>query len=722
MEHEALKALSIRQPWAELILRGEKTVEYRSQITKIRQRVYIYAALGKPEGPLNQTLTGIGMSWDELPKGVLVGTVEITGCEATDDGYEWHLSNPQRLDTPLKPENQPQPVWFNPFDAVRSNGKPEDEPADVPSQVSSPMLQIGGTLKVLSLFFVDKVANYRVYNDDGQRQNGIFANWFEEAYRKYSDFPMYKGLIPFDAVEVHDGYFSEDKKKGKVVGLKDTTGSTKADDDTYHTIMRDKERLLSAEEPLRFIFSHSALREGWDNPNVFQICTLREMGTDRERRQTLGRGLRLPVRADGNRVFDDSINRLTVIANESFEEYAKGLQADIEKDLGDGFKFGRVDKIAFARVLDPTTEEPIGQDRSKEVWKTLLDAGYIDDKGDITDKFTPEKKGFVMDVPPELQPMRPAIVDEMKRYIFKNRIVNARDRRSLNYNKRVELSADFKALWDKINQKTRYRVEFSTLDLIERATAKIKRMETIHPVQILIDKTELNLTEAGVEGGKVRDSKSSYVSEVRFLPDILAFLQRETELTRGTLVEILKQSGRLDEFKINPQAFMTEVAKLITRTMNELVIDGIKYERLEGQSYEMRLFEEKEIEEYLSRLYTVQSTDDRTPYDFVPFDSEVERDVAEKLDSAESVKFFCKLPGWFKIPTPLGDYNPDWAVVLERDKKLYLVRETKDTHDRDKRRDTENKKIDCGRAHFDAIGVDYAIATNIQEVLTPRTK
>jgi len=577
-------------------------------------------------------------------------------------------------------------------------------------------------IKVLSLFFVDKVANYRVYNDEGQRQNGIFANWFEEAFRKYSAFPMYKGLIPFDAVEVHDGYFSEDKKKGKVVGLKDTTGSTKADDETYHTIMRDKERLLSAEEPLRFIFSHSALREGWDNPNVFQICTLREMGTDRERRQTLGRGLRLPVRADGNRVFDDSINRLTVIANESFEEYAKGLQADIEKDLGDGFKFGRVDKIAFARVLDPTTDEPIGQDRSKDVWKTLLDAGYLDDKGDITDKFTPEKKGFVMDVPPELQPMRPAIVDEMKRYIFKNRIVNARDRRSLNYNKRVELSEDFKALWDKINQKTRYRVEFSTEDLIERATAKIKLMEKINPVQILIDKTELNLTEAGVEGGKVRDSKSSYVSEVRFLPDILAFLQRETELTRGTLVEILKQSGRLDEFKINPQAFMTEVAKLITRTMNELVIDGIKYERLEGQSYEMRLFEEKEIEEYLSRLYTVQSTDDRTPYDFVPFDSEVERDVAEKLDSAESVKFFCKLPGWFKIPTPLGDYNPDWAVVLERDKKLYLVRETKDTHDRDKRRDTENKKIDCGRAHFNAIGVDYEIATNIQEVLTPRTK
>ncbi len=203
---------------------------------------------------------------------------------------------------------------------------------------------------------------------------------------------------------------------------------------------------------------------------------------------------------------------------------------------------------------------------------------------------------------------------------------------------------------------------------------------------------------------------------------MMSFWQRETELTRGTLVEILKQSGRLAEFKVNPQAFMTEVSKLITRTMNELVIDGIKYEKLEGQAYEMRLFEEKEIEEYLSRLYTVQSTDDRTPYDFVPFDSEVERDVAEKLDSSEAVRFFCKLPNWFKIPTPLGDYNPDWAIVLERDQKLYLVRETKDTHDRDKRRDNENKKIDCGRAHFDALGVDYEVAINIKEVLTPKRR
>ena len=578
----------------------------------------------------------------------------------------------------------------------------------------------GKGIKVLSLFFIDKVANYRVYDDDGNPQNRKLADWFEEAYADFAAKPLFKDLLPYTAQDVHDGYFSVDKKRGKVVGLKDTSGNTKADEDTYELIMKDKERLLSDDEPLRFIFSHSALKEGWDNPNVFQICTLREMGTERERRQTLGRGLRLPVSSDGNRVFDDSINRLTVIASESFEDYAKGLQTDIERDLGEGFKFGRIEKIAFARVIDPDTDDIIGQEASEKIWDALVEKGYLDDAGDITDKFTPEKDSFVLEVPEELGTLRPALVDEMKRYVFKNRIVNARERRNLSYNKRVELNEDFKELWSRINKKTRYRVEFQTENLIARAVDKIKKMETIQAVQILIDKTEVDLSEAGVEGGRILDSKSQLATAPRFLPDILAFLQRETELTRGTLVEILKQSGRLAEFRANPQAFMTETAKLINRALNELVVDGIKYEHLEGQVYEMRLFEEKEIEDYLSRLYEVQSTDDRTPYDFVPFDSEVERDVAEKLDSNEAVRFFCKLPGWFVVPTPLGNYNPDWAVMLERDNKLYLVRETKDTHDRDKRRDTENRKIDCGRAHFDAIGVDYKVATNIKEVLTPR--
>lgn len=575
----------------------------------------------------------------------------------------------------------------------------------------------GKGIKVLSLFFIDKVANYRWYDDEGNPHKGKLALWFEEAFNELSQKPLYSGLLPNSAEELHDGYFSADKKKGKVVALKDTSGSTKADDETYQLIMKDKERLLSPDVPLRFIFSHSALKEGWDNPNIFQICSLREMGTERERRQTLGRGLRLPVNQDGERIYDDNINRLTVIASESFQEYAKGLQEEIEKDIGGGFKFGRIEKIAFASIIDDTSGQPIGQEASEKIWQVMVENGYLDQLGDITDKFVPENKGFSLELPAEMESIRAVITDEMKRYIFKNRIVNARDRRTLKYNKRIELNEDFKTLWQKINKKTRYSVEFQTEELIARAVEKIKKMDKIEPVRVLIDKTEVEISEAGIEGGKVFESRTEFVIGYHHLPDILAFLQRETELTRGTLVEILKQSGRLKEFTVNPQVFMIEVAKLINKALADTVVDGIKYEQIEGQYYEMRLFEEHEIEEYLSRLYEVQSKDDRTPYNYIPLDSEVEQKIAEKLDSDQNVKFFCKLPHWFVVPTPLGNYNPDWAVVLENDEKLYLVRETKSTHDRDKRREIENRKIDCGQAHFDALGVNFKVATNIYEVL-----
>ncbi|MDD2630494.1 MAG: DEAD/DEAH box helicase family protein [Limnochordia bacterium] len=572
-------------------------------------------------------------------------------------------------------------------------------------------------IKVLSLFFIDKVANYRWYDDDGNPHKGKIAKWFEEAYTELLNKPLYQGVLPFKAEEVHDGYFSVDKKRGQVVALKDTSGNTIADGQTYQLIMRDKERLLSMNEPLRFIFSHSALKEGWDNPNVFQICSLREMGTERERRQTLGRGLRLPVDQNGERVYDDSINRLTVIASESFEEYAKGLQQDMERDIGGGFKFGRITKIAFARLLDPATDQPIGQERSKQIWQSLVETGYLDKNGDITDQFTPEEDGFQMELPAGIESFAPAIIDEVKRYIFTNRVVNARERRTLRYNKRVELNEDFKILWEKISRRTRYSVEFDTEELIERAASKIQHMERIQPVRILIDKTNVDITQAGVEASTVAESRVRYVTGHRFLPDILTFLQRETQLTRGTLVEILKRCARLQEFTTNPQAFMTETAKLINRALRELIVQGIKYEQIDGQYYEMRLFEKHEIEEYLSRLYEVQSTDNRTPYDYVVYDSEGEKAIAAKLDADENVKFFCKLPRWFVVPTPLGDYNPDWAVVTEYETRLYLIRETKSTHDRDHRRQLENQKVDCGKAHFESLGVNFEVATSIFDIV-----
>ena len=568
-------------------------------------------------------------------------------------------------------------------------------------------------IKVLSLFFVDVVANYRYYDDEGNPQKGNLAQWFEEAYQELIKKPLYQELINYPVEKVHDGYFSDDKK-GR---LRDSNERTN-DEEIYQLIMRDKERLLSIDEPLRFIFSHSALKEGWDNPNVFQICTLREIGTDREHRQTLGRGLRLPVNQKGVRIYDESINKLTVIANESFEDYAKGLQRDIEKALGDDFKFGQIKEIAFAGLIDEDTDKIIGQEKSQEIWQTLVSNGYLDNEGNVTDKFNPEEIGFELELPPELQPLQGAISNEIQHYLFKNRVVNTRDRKTLTYNKHIELNEDFKILWDKIKQKTRYSVEFKTEELIKRAVEKISKMVTIEAIRITSEKSAMNIREAGIEKGAILATQSRTVRPFNTLPDILESLQQETELTRSTIVQILKQSKRLKEFTQNPQVFMVETAKLINRALREMVIDGIKYEQLQGQVYEMRLFEQQEIQSYLSNLYEVQSQDNRTPYDYVPFQYSVEKDIAEKLDTNENVKFFCKLPSWFAVPTPLGDYNPDWAIVLEDDEKLYLVRETKSTHYRDKRRNDENLKSDCGKVHFDALGIDYKIATNIQEVLS----
>lgn len=579
----------------------------------------------------------------------------------------------------------------------------------------------GTGIKVLSLFFIDHVKSYRSYDEEGNQQKEKLAQWFEEAYTTISNKPMYKGLIPHSAEEVHDGYFSADKKKGKIVELLDTSGSTAKDDEIYELIMRDKERLLDPEVPLRFIFSHSALKEGWDNPNVFQICTLREMGTDRERRQTIGRGLRLPVNQDGDRVYDEQINRLTVIANETFESFAKGLQSDIEAaiDPNGGFKFGRVPKIAFTPLLNPEGTNYLTQEESEEIWSLVAEQGIIDRSGDFTEKFQPEKPDFTLNLPEQYASLEEPIINRMRKFLPRDFVKDARKRQAVSYNKRVELNADFKELWHKISQKTKYSVEFETSKLIELAASKIKSMAEIKAVQIEITKRDLEIKESGLEGGRITSNRTHIVTNEQPLPDILAFLQRETELTRGTLVEIIKASKRLKDFSNNPQAFMTEVAKLINRALHELIIDGIKYEPIPGQFYEMRLFEIQEVEEYLTRLYHVQSKDNRTPFDYIAYESGTEEEVAKLLDSDDRVKFFCKLPRWFKVATPLGDYNPDWAVVVEDSHKLYLVRETKSTLDRDKRRESENKKVDCGKAHFKAIGVNFKDATTIHEVLQP---
>jgi len=302
--------------------------------------------------------------------------------------------------------------------------------------------------------------------------------------------------------------------------------------------------------------------------------------------------------------------------------------------------------------------------------------------------------------------------------VFHNRIKNARERRTLTFNKQVYLSPEFVALWEKIKHRTRYRVSFDTRDLIHIAGRRIREMEAIQPVHLTMTRVEVEITQAGVSADRKLEEKSREAIGVNRLPDILAYLQQETELTRHTLAEILSTSGRLQDFPKNPQQFMAAAAREITRALQELLLEGIQYEKIADHYWEMgRIAEEAEagIVRYLNHLYEVQHQD-KSLFDQLAYDSEVERQFARDLDNHDYVRLFVKLPGWFKIDTPIGSYNPDWAFVTERDEQLYFVRETKSTRDHEALRNQETQKIKCGQKHFEELGVDYAVVTGLSEV------
>ncbi|HED3889906.1 TPA: DEAD/DEAH box helicase family protein [Morganella morganii] len=572
----------------------------------------------------------------------------------------------------------------------------------------------GKGIKVLSLFFIDKVSNYREYNDDGTTSLGKLGRWFEEAYNELTQKPVYRGLLNFPVAEVHNGYFSQDKK-----GIaKDTTGKTKDDEDTYSLIMRDKERLLSLDEPLRFIFSHTALREGWDNPNVFQICTLNETKSTDRKRQEIGRGLRLPVNQNGERVHDASVNRLTVIANESYDDFAKQLQTEYEEDYGIGF--GKLGINAFAKLANPDARQyvNIGQEASEVIFSSLQKNGYLDAEGRVTDKFDPKNPHFILNLPPKWAHMRPQVTDEINKYVFRNRIVNARDKRTLTLRKNVTLDPAFRELWERISQRTRFRVTFDTDELVKAAAKAIAEMPPIHRSRITTEVYRLDTNKAGIEGEQISGGVRE-ISQSPDLPDLLAYLQNSTELTRHTLAEILKNGGRLKDFPENPQVFINQVTQCIQDVLHHVTVRGIEYEKVGGSVYEMHNIEqeaERGITRYLNNLYEVQNQD-KTLFDFVEYDSEVEREFAKACDNDERIKFYCKLPASFKIDTPVGPYNPDWALVTEGEEKLYLVRETKSTRNRKELRESEQDKIACGEKHFAAIGVNYDVVTNLAEAL-----
>ena len=568
-------------------------------------------------------------------------------------------------------------------------------------------------IKVLSLFFIDRVANYRDYDGAGNPAKGKFTEVFEKEVAALASDERYRDLnwLKLPVEKLHNGYFAQDKKGI----LKDTRGDTQADDDVYSLIMREKERLLSLDEPLRFIFSHSALREGWDNPNVFQICTLNETRSAMKKRQEIGRGLRLPVDQNGLRVFDESVNRLYVMANESYEDFARALQTEYEEDCG--VTFGKVPITALAKLVRIVEgiEWPVGREAAEEIRITLVDQKMLDTEGRIQPAFDPKRKDFKIELPETYRDLAPAIIDLLAAYQIERHIRKDKDMGASRLRKEVQLSPEFQALWERIKPRTTYRVEFETKELVRRAVTAVKGMAKIEAPKVHVSAGKILVTKGGVSATatSVAEEKSTYGTGP--LPDLLSYLQNETELTRSTLVHILKDSGRLDEFFNNPQRYMDAVAEILRYELHRMLIDGIKYERIPGTGaeaeWEMMLFKNEELISYLNALQVTKSV-----YEYVVFDSELEREFARRLDEREDIKLFVKLPGWFLIDTPVGKYNPDWAILKHDGQALYLVRETKGTKSFLKLRTNEADKVRCGQRHFETLDVPFEVVVTADEV------
>ncbi len=574
-------------------------------------------------------------------------------------------------------------------------------------------------IKVLTLFFIDKVANFLGDGVNNEDANGPYVQWFDEILREEREkSPIWKELLPEDPSEYRKAYFAQLKSgKGKSAQMtfvdSKGEGTTKKDDDAYDLIMKDKARLLSEETPTRFIFSHSALREGWDNPNVFQICTLREMGGETERRQTIGRGLRLPVNQDGERVPDRSVCQLTVIANESYVQFAKSLQDEYKKA---GVQLGFVRRGEFAQIPVVTGEQetPLGFEDSKKIWEILKDRNFIDKDGRVTEVFKPETLGFTLGLPIEYDWAGDQVIDLVNKCRLDKLVRPKKNRVPRKLNKELYWSEEFEDFWHAISRKTTYRVTVNRDQLIDNAVYRLKDLSEnppIEPLRITVTRAGLKIERGGAKaeekGVRTADLRGSYE-----LPDIITELQDATKLTRRTIIDILTRSGRLDEFIGNPNDFIAMARRVINNELAKIIVEGVEYEKIAGSIYELRELREdakQEADRFLDQLYKVQHQE-KTDFDYVLFDSEIEEQFAKKLDDREDIKMFMKLPAKFKIDTPVGPYNPDWAIVKHEDgeDRIYMVRETKSTADAEKLRPTEKAKIKAATAHFKALDIDYA--------------
>ena len=583
-------------------------------------------------------------------------------------------------------------------------------------------------IKVLSLFFIDAVDKYRVYEAGGEVSKGRWAEIFEEEYvsvlnevqdlfleNKYKQY--LSGISP---EETHAGYFSQDKK-GKLIDSKIARGETTANDsDAYQLIMRDKERLLSFAEPVRFIFSHSALKEGWDNPNVFQICTLKQSDSEVKKRQEVGRGMRLCVNQKGERQDSDLLgdavyetNVLTVIASESYKDFSEALQKELAESITSRPILVTEALFAWKTITTSSGEQlTLMPAQAATIMEELIAAGYVK-KQMLTEKYHTEKAAGTL----QLEDWQGAleVITTILDKVFDStslRPENARGKTTARFQEDRFAKKEFQALWQQINRKTYYEVDFETEDLIAKAVAGLN--ESLHVTTIHIALTSGRLEhiqskeelEAGqaMQVGTTRNIKlkEAVASGVRY--DLLGELVQRTGLKRSTIATILQRikPETFDMYRTNPEEFIIRAGNIINERKSSAVIEHIAYHKMD-QQYDADIFAAQELRGRID-IDAFRST--KSLYDLVVVDSQgVEKRFAEELEQQEMVEVYTKLPRGFYISTPMGKYNPDWAIAFREGsvKHIYFVAETKGSEDVTQLREVEQNKIECARRHFASI-------------------
>jgi len=584
-------------------------------------------------------------------------------------------------------------------------------------------------IKVLTLFFIDEVAKYRDYSTSDEK--GEYARVFEEEYQLYlnevldlDETPYINHLKNIAVEKTHSGYFSIDKKTKKLVDPEMGKKATETDDvDAYDLILRDKERLLSLNEPVRFIFSHSALREGWDNPNVFVICTLKHSDNTISRRQEVGRGLRLSVNQHGDRMDHSSIvhdiNVLTVVASESYRDFVAALQKDISESLSARPQVA--DQAYFTGKVLNTSEGPVtvSSEQATDIEFYLIQNGYVDKKRNITEKYHQAKMdGALVTLPDDLQPYAEQVFKLIDSVFTEAQIMQPEDGRKA---KKLEPNAnfekqEFKELWARINRKAAYSVQFNSEELVAKAVKAMEANLHVSPLQYTIQRGEQSsqVTYDELKGGAafvLKDSavethRNSIHSAVKY--DLIGKLAEGTQLTRRTVADILRgiNLAVFGQFKTNPESFIAEATRLINEQKATVIIEHLAYDPVEDK-FDLDIFTVGQTKQDFSRAGDKLQ---RHIYDYVLTDSNIEREFVKELDTCTDVVVYAKLPRGFLIPTPVGDYNPDWAISFKEGtvKHVYFVAETKGTMSSMSLTPIEQTKIDCARKFFAEINRKYA--------------